>query len=106
MQLSKAGLADRKQWEEKGYRLPQFDREQMVAATKEAPYWVHFGAGNLFRAFQANVAQNLLNEGVLDRGIVVAEGYDYEIVEKMIKSRRQCRENCSRKCCRISCTGF
>ena len=83
MQLSKAGLADRKQWEEKGYRLPQFDREQMVAATKEAPYWVHFGAGNLFRAFQANVAQNLLNEGVLDRGIVVAEGYDYEIVEKM-----------------------
>lgn len=50
---------------------------------KEAPYWVHFGAGNLFRAFQANVAQNLLNEGVLDRGIVVAEGYDYEIVEKM-----------------------
>ena len=54
----------------------------MVAATKEAPYWVHFGAGNLFRAFQANVAQNLLNEGVLDRGIVVAEGYDYEIVEK------------------------
>ena len=83
MQLSKDGLADRKQWEEKGYRLPQFDREQMVAATKEAPYWVHFGAGNLFRAFQANVAQNLLNEGVLDRGIVVAEGYDYEIVEKM-----------------------
>ena len=45
MQLSKAGLADRKQWEEKGYRLPQFDREQMVAATKEAPYWVHLEQG-------------------------------------------------------------
>ena len=27
--------------------------------------------------------QNLLNEGALDRGLIVAEGYDYEIVEKM-----------------------
>ena len=49
----------------------------------ENPFWVHFGAGNIFRAFQANVVQNLLNEGVLDRGLVVAEGFDYEIIEKM-----------------------
>ena len=27
--------------------------------------------------------QNLLNEGVLDKGLIVAEGYDYEIIEKM-----------------------
>ena len=27
--------------------------------------------------------QDLLNEGVLDRGLVVAEGFDYEIIEKM-----------------------
>ena len=31
----------------------------------------------------ANVVQNLLNAGVLDRGLTVAEGYDYEIIEKM-----------------------
>ena len=29
------------------------------------------------------MVQNLLNEGVLDRGLIVAEGFDYEIVEKM-----------------------
>ena len=38
---------------------------------------------NIFRAFQCNVVQNLLNAGVLDRGLTVAEGYDYEIIEKM-----------------------
>ena len=83
MVLNKAGLENKSEWEVKGYALPKFDREAMVAATKENPYWVHFGAGNIFKAFQANVAQNLLNEGVLDRGIVVAEGFDYEIIEKM-----------------------
>lgn len=51
--------------------------------TKENPFWIHFGAGNLFRAFHAVVAQNLLNTGKLDRGILVAEGFDYEIIEKM-----------------------
>ena len=83
MKLSEAGLKDRAAWEEKGYRLPQFDREAVTANTHKAPFWIHFGAGNIFRAFQANVMQNLLNDGVLDRGLVAAEGYDYEIIEKM-----------------------
>ncbi|MBQ8559435.1 MAG: mannitol dehydrogenase family protein [Tyzzerella sp.] len=83
MKLNAQGLSDKKQWEEKGYALPQFDREAVTAATKENPFWIHFGPGNIFRAFQANVVQNLLNQGLLDRGLVVAEGYDYEIVQKM-----------------------
>ena len=83
MKLNAQGLVDRKQWEEKGYKLPRYDREAVKAATKENPFWIHFGPGNIFRAFQANVVQNLLNEGLIDRGLVVAEGYDYEIVEKM-----------------------
>ncbi len=83
MQLSEAGLKNREEWTSKGYHLPEFDREKVMAATKENPFWIHFGAGNIFRAFQANVVQNLLNEGVLDRGLTVAEGYDYEIIEKM-----------------------
>ena len=83
MELTNKGLLDRASWEAKGYRLPEFDREAVKAATKENPYWIHFGPGNLFRAFQANVLQNLLNKGELDRGLVVAEGFDYEIVEKM-----------------------
>lgn len=83
MRLSEQGLANRAQWEEKGYSLPKFGRAEMIAATKENPFWIHFGAGNIFRAFQCNIAQKLLNEGILDRGITVAEGFDYEIIEKM-----------------------
>ena len=83
MKLNEKGLANRKEWEEKGYALPQFDREAVTKATKENPFWIHFGPGNIFRAFQANVVQQLLNAGLLDRGLGVAEGYDYEIGEKM-----------------------
>lgn len=86
MKIDLQGITEdsgRKQWEERGYALPQYDIGQMVRATRENPFWVHFGAGNLFRAFHAAVAQNLLNTGKLDRGIVAAEGFDYEIIEKM-----------------------
>ena len=83
MKLDAKGLQDRQAWKDAGYELPEFDREQMIAKTKENPFWVHFGAGNIFKSFLANVVQKLLKEGVLDRGLVAAEGFDYEIVEKM-----------------------
>ncbi|MDO4305446.1 MAG: mannitol dehydrogenase family protein [Eubacteriales bacterium] len=83
MILNTEGLKEREAWEAAGYDLPKYDRKAMIEATKENPFWIHFGAGNIFRAFQANVVQNLLNDGVLQRGLVVAEGFDYEIVEKM-----------------------
>lgn len=65
-----------------GYHLPEFDYDTVHKNTIEHPHWIHFGAGNIFRAFQANVAQNLLNSGILDTGLIAAEGYDYEIIEK------------------------
>ena len=83
MILSKSGLENKAQWEAAGYVLPKFDRDAVTKATKENPFWIHFGAGNIFRAFQANVMQNLLNSGEFDRGLIVAEGFDYEIVQKM-----------------------
>lgn len=42
-----------------------------------------FRAGNIFRAFQANTAQELLNNGTFDRGVIVAEGFDTEIIRDM-----------------------
>lgn len=83
MELSTLGLKDRAQWEAKGYQLPQFDRAAVTEATRENPCWIHFGAGNIFRAFQANVMQNILNRGEMETGLIVAEGFDYEIIEKM-----------------------
>ena len=85
MKLSKAGLSDPKPWRDADYILPVFDRDKMEAATRENPVWVHFGAGNIFRAFQANLAQRMLDQGKMDRGLTVVEGFDYEIVEKQYR---------------------
>ena len=82
MKLTNEGIKDRAAWEAKGYKLPDYDRQKVIANTKKNPTWIHFGAGNIFRAFQANVVDKLLDEGVLDIGLIVAEGYDYEIIEK------------------------
>ncbi|MBQ3532188.1 MAG: mannitol dehydrogenase family protein [Oscillospiraceae bacterium] len=77
MKLSDSSLREnRAVFAEKGYQLPQFDREAMKAATADHPTWVHFGAGNIFRGFLAPLAQQLLDERVADTGIVVAVGFD------------------------------
>ena len=82
MVLTNEGIKDGKEWESKGYKMPSFDREKVTQKTRQNPKWIHFGAGNIFRAFQANICQKLLNEGLDDTGLIVAEGYDYEIIEK------------------------
>ena len=70
------------EWEAKGYELPKYDLKAVQAKTYEEPTWVHFGAGNIFRAFTAAVLNDVLNAGKYDRGIVVAETFDYEIIDK------------------------
>ncbi|MBQ9458609.1 MAG: mannitol dehydrogenase family protein [Oscillospiraceae bacterium] len=73
MRLNDQGLAERAAWEAAGYTLPRFDRRAMRAETKRAPQWVHFGAGNIFKAFQAVEAQKLLDDGLLRSGIIAVE---------------------------------
>lgn len=85
MRLSEEGIKNKEEWTRKGYHLPQYDRAAMVRATREHPVWVHFGAGNIFRAFQANLAQHLLESGDAETGITVCEGFDYEIIEKQYR---------------------
>ena len=83
MKLTLEGIRkDKAAFEAAGYQLPSFDYEAVKEKTCKEPVWIHFGAGNIFRAFQANVVQTLLNQGILDTGLIAAEGYDYEIIEK------------------------
>lgn len=83
MVLDNKGLQNREAWEKAGYQLPKFDRNKVAKLTKEKPVWIHFGAGNIFRAFQANLVQQLLDSDKMSQGLIVAEGYDREIVEKV-----------------------
>lgn len=70
------------EWEAKGYELPKFDIPAVVKKTHEEPTWLHFGAGNIFRAFPAAILNDALNSGKYDRGVIVAESFDYEIIDK------------------------
>ncbi|HML45681.1 MAG TPA: mannitol dehydrogenase family protein [Clostridia bacterium] len=66
----------------KGYDLPAFDVETMVRRTKAAPIWLHFGAGNILRAFPCVLCQRLLDAGAVETGMIVVETYDEEIIDK------------------------
>lgn len=85
MKLNDRELQDREVWHRAGITLPRFDRARMIRRTRERPAWVHFGAGNIFRAFPAALQQDLLDAGAAETGIVAAEGYDGEIIRKIYR---------------------
>ena len=81
MQLSNKGLQNREEWITAGFEIPAYDRQAMIEKTEAEPTWVHFGAGNLFKAFPAAVAEKLLNKGIIDRGVIAVEGFDPFIID-------------------------
>ena len=85
MKLNNSSVYSDRTWKENGFFVPSFDREKMIEKTVASPKWVHFGAGNIFRAFQANLSQRMLEQGLDDTGLTVVEGFDYEIIEKMYR---------------------
>ena len=77
-----SGQYDAAEWEAKGYQIPKFDIRAVRDRTAKQPAWVHFGGGNIFRAFPAAILNDALNEGKYDRGVIVAETYDFEVIDK------------------------
>jgi fructuronate reductase len=84
LELNKRNLAEhRADFEKQGIQLPSYDIDAMGRRTAEAPRWVHFSSGNLFRAFHSSLAQRLLEQGAADTGVIVAEPFDYEIIRRV-----------------------
>ena len=77
-----SGQLNTAEWEQKGYELPKFDIKALREKTRKEPTWVHFGGGNIFRAFPAAILNEALNTGKYDRGVIVAETFDYEVIDK------------------------
>ena len=89
MKVSLEGLKDTAAWARAGVALPAFDIAKMRAASLERPVWVHFGAGNIFRAFIADLQQRLLESGDAERGIVAADTFDVDNI-RMIYGGYDC----------------
>ena len=83
LHLTYAGLQDRAAWEAAGVTLPNYDWKTMCAETEAHPTWVHFGAGNIFRGFIAQLQHQLLNQGLVQGGIVAADTFDYDNITKI-----------------------
>ena len=77
-----SGSFNAAEWEAKGYQVPKFDIKAVREKTAKEPTWVHFGGGNIFRAFPAALLNDALNTGRYDRGVIVAETFDFEVVDK------------------------
>ena len=77
-----SGQFNAAEWEQKGYQLPKFDIKAVRENTAKEPTWVHFGGGNIFRAFPAAILNDALNTGQYDRGVIVAETFDFEVIDK------------------------
>lgn len=83
MKLTLDGIKNRDEW--KGYSLPEYDIAEMCEKTAAKPVWMHFGAGNIFRAFLCNAAQELLNKGEMKVGLTAAESHGTEIITECYK---------------------
>lgn len=85
MKLNENFLNEKSKWEKANIKLPKYQVDKMKEITYQNPTWLHFGAGNIFRAFLADLDQDLLEEGVSDTGIIVADTFDYDIIDKIYK---------------------
>lgn len=58
-------------------------KKELIKRTQEAPQWVHFGGGNLYRAFHAEVAHDLIVANQMQTGIIVCETFDEDVIREI-----------------------
>ena len=92
MKLTMAGIKDREAWEKAGIQLPGYDVEEVSEKARKAPRWVHFGIGNIFRVFIGGIADGLLEDEILDRGITCVETFDYDFRQRVLNKHADFRE--------------
>lgn len=81
LKLKLSELSRKAEWAAAGVRLPQFDVEAMIRETAKKPVWIHFGAGNIFRGFIAELQQRLLEQGLQTSGIVASDTFDHKLID-------------------------
>ena len=85
MRLTYSGLKDSAAWKSAGIDLPPYDPQALAEHTRKSPRWIHFGIGNIFRIFVGGIADSLIRSGLMDTGIICAETFDFDVVDKIYK---------------------
>lgn len=83
LHLNRAGLRDTQAWAGAGVALPCYDVEALAQETIDRCGWIHFGPGNLFRAYIAVLQQRLIRQGDARTGILAAVGAGSDAAEKI-----------------------
>lgn len=91
MKFNIENLNDKNFWENANIEVPKYNINDIRKNTAEKPTWIHFGAGNIFRGFIAAVADTLLNDSIIDTGIIAVDTHafgrddDYDMINKVYK---------------------
>lgn len=83
LNLKATSLSRKNDWLNIDVATPNFDYSEMIAKTVATPTWIHFGAGNIFRGFIAELQQQLLDTGKANTGIIAAETFDFDIIDQI-----------------------
>ena len=91
MKLNIENLNNKTFWDNINIEIPKYDIKQIRENTSKKPTWVHFGAGNIFRGFIARISDTLLNDNIIDTGIIAVDTHaagrddDYDMIDKVYK---------------------
>lgn len=86
LRLNRENIASNKmQWHEAGIKTYSFSDAEVIRKTKMKPQWLHFGGGNIFRAFIARLQQELLEKSLVSTGIIVATTHNKEVITKLYR---------------------
>jgi fructuronate reductase len=85
VKLNLDSIRSDQEWLKQGFELPSYDIEEVRSRTRRSPEWVHFGAGNIFRAFPARIQDELLDQGLAQTGVIIAETSRADKVDYIFK---------------------
>lgn len=83
MKLNLSLFEEKQNFSKLNIKTPQYNVKHLQEKTKTNCKWLHFGAGNIFRAYLGKIQQDLINKGLEDTGIIAVDTLNSETIEKI-----------------------
>ncbi|HHX69116.1 MAG: mannitol dehydrogenase family protein [Miniphocaeibacter sp.] len=85
MKLNLELLEKKQELEKINIKIPNYDVKKLQENTEENCKWLHFGAGNIFRAYLGKIQQDLIEKGLENTGIIAVDTLNSETIERVYK---------------------